>query len=246
MSNRAKTGMHILIVDDEPLARNRLLALCERLENIGRVELAAGGEQALDMIDTHGPDLLLLDVDMPDLSGMDVARHCRSLPHMPEIIFTTAHSKYAVEAFRLEATDYLLKPVKQVLLAEAIDRAANRLNGREAKTELASYRIWVRDNTGSVQIECSDIGWISAERDYMRINLPGRSYLVHEPMHALAGRLPAHMFVRIHRSTLVRRDFIHEFRREGRQRLVVLKDGTALGVGPSYSGGLGMSDTVTE
>lgn len=175
---------------------------------------------------------------------------------MPEIIFTTAHNKYAVQAFRLEATDYLLKPVKEALLREAVERAITNLAHKGVAPEPESaQRIWVQDGSGSVQLIVSEIEWVEAERDYMRLYLPGRSYLLHQSMRSLEAQLPASLFVRVHRSAMVRRDCIVEVRREGRRRLVVLHDGSELVIGPRYAdrimgtvqtGRLGGSDTVTE
>jgi two-component system LytT family sensor kinase len=104
---RALYRQNASLVDDEPLARSRLKALCERTRLFGEMELANGGRQAVEKIRQRQPDIVLLDVDMPDYSGLKVAEFCQGLARMPEIIFTTAHSTYAVQAFRLEATDYL-------------------------------------------------------------------------------------------------------------------------------------------
>ena len=246
----------VLIVDDEPLARSRLKALCERTGLFGDTELASGGRQALEKIRQQPPDILLLDVDMPDLSGLKVAQFCQHLARTPEIIFTTAHSSYAVQAFRLEATDYLLKPVKESLLREAVDRAiANRARDGADREPAVSGRLWVQDGQGGLQLLVSDIEWVEAERDYMRLYLHGRSYLVHQSMGALERELPADLFVRVHRSIIVRRDCIAEIRRKGRKRFVILQNGNQLPIGPRYAdrivsgtqpGRLGISETVTE
>lgn len=251
MANRSPS---VLIVDDEPLARSRLKALCERTGLFGELDLANGGRQAVEKIRRRLPDILLLDVDMPDLSGLGVAEFCRGLERMPEIIFTTAHSTYAVQAFRLEATDYLLKPVKEALLREAVKRAiVNLARGRTDPQPDIAQRLWVQDGTGALQLNISDIEWVQAERDYMRLYLPGRSYLVHQSMRSLESQLPDNLFVRVHRSTIVRRDFIAEVRRKGRKRFVTLLDGGQLPIGPRYAdriaaqtGRRGGSDTVTE
>ncbi len=227
----AAKKLNILIVDDEPLARNRLQTLCSQMECINHVEMAGGGAEALSLIAKTAPDILLLDVDMPDLTGMDVAYHCRGMQNPPEIIFTTAHSKYAVQAFRLDATDYLLKPVKQALLKEALGRVIAKPGD---KSSPADHRLWVQDGNGAIQIRTADIERIEADRDYMRICLEGRSYLVHEPMASLIARLPKDMFIRIHRSVAVRANFIKEIRREGRRQFVVLKDESSYSIGPSY------------
>ncbi|WP_373492005.1 LytR/AlgR family response regulator transcription factor [Parasphingorhabdus sp.] len=246
----------VLIVDDEPLARSRLKALCERSGLFGDMALASGGRQAMEKIKQRQPDILLLDVDMPDLSGLKVAELCQGLTRMPEIIFTTAHSNYAVQAFRLEATDYLLKPVKESLLREAVKRAiANREHDVVGQESDIAQRLWVQDGTGSLQLIVSDIERVEAERDYMRLYLPGRSYLVHQSMRSLESQLPTSLFVRVHRSAIVRRDRIAEVRRKGRKHYIILQDGGRLPVGPRYAdritafaqtGRLGGSETVTE
>lgn len=226
----------VLIVDDEPLARSRLMALCERTRLFSDMELANGGRQALEIIKQRQPDILLLDVDMPDLSGLKVAEYCEELVPTPEIIFTTAHNKYAVQAFRLKATDYLLKPVKEALLREAVERAIVNLAHRDSdqKTDIAQP-LWVQDGAGSLQLVVSDIEWVEAERDYMRLYLPGRSYLLHQSMRSLERQLPDSLFVRVHRSAIVRRDCISEVRRKGRKRFVILRDGSQLAIGPRYA-----------
>ena len=252
----AKNPPSVLIVDDEPLARSRLRALCERTGLFGEVELANSGLQAVDKVRQGLPDILLLDVDMPDFSGLRVAEFCHDLARPPEIIFTTAHSRYAVQAFRLEATDYLLKPVKESLLREAVERAiANLERGATDADPDVVPSLWVQDGAGALQLAVSDIEWVEAERDYMRLYLFGRSYLVHQSMHSLESQLPDDRFVRVHRSMIVRWDVIAEVRRQGRKRYVLLHDGTKLPIGPSYAdrvtaaaqtGRLGGSGTVTE
>lgn len=251
-----KTGLDTLIVDDEPLARNRLKTLCSRLGTMSRIRTASNGFEALEIVEADAPDLILLDVDMPDLSGIEVAEKCRLHGKSPEIIFTTAHSKYAVRAFRLHAVDFLLKPVKQALLTEAVERVSERLDNA-AKTDFAEASneayLWVKEVEGSVQVRCSDIGYIIAEQDYMRICLNDRSFLIYGTMQSLVKLLPKDMFIRIHRSTMVRRDFIKEIRRTGRRKFVVLKNGTDLTIGGSFSerissqaGGFGLLETVSE
>lgn len=230
-------NLNILIVDDEPLASNRLRALCHRIGVSGSLRTADSGKAAMANIADKCPDVILLDIDMPGLSGIDIAHHCRQLEQSPHIVFTTAHSGYAVQAFRLDATDYLLKPVKQTLLQEALERVISKR--RADGTEIAGdHSLWVRDGSTSLQIRSADIERIEAERDYMRLCLPGRSYLIHEPMQSLVNKLPAEIFVRVHRSAIVRRDLIKDIRRKGRRRYVVLKTGDEITVGPRYADGL--------
>lgn len=228
-------NLNILIVDDEPLARCRIESLCGRMDNISRISVANGGKEALEMIVQNCPEILLLDIDMPDMSGMDVAEQCQRLEKAPDIIFTTAHSRYAVEAFRFDAADYLLKPVKAELLKEAFTRVLQKRQRNPSDLQKAAdHRLWVQDGNSAVQIRSADIGWIAADRDYMRLCLPDRTYLIHEAMQSLLERLPADMFIRIHRSAAVRRDFVRDIRRKGRRRFLVLQDDTELTIGPSY------------
>ncbi|MEP2990400.1 MAG: LytTR family DNA-binding domain-containing protein [Parasphingorhabdus sp.] len=233
-------GISTLIVDDEPLARNRLKTLCSRLSDISHIRLASNGLEALRAIEVEIPDVILLDVDMPDISGIEVAEKCKLQEKKPEIIFTTAHSKYAVRAFRLHAADFLLKPVKESLLSEAVERVIEKLG----KTEAINFGevpkdavLWVKDGEGSLQIRCSDIDHIVAEQDYMRLCLLDRSFLIHGTMQSLVKLLPQDMFVRIHRSTMVRRDCIKEIRRSGRRKYIVLQNGTDLTIGASFADG---------
>ncbi|QJB70344.1 LytR/AlgR family response regulator transcription factor [Parasphingorhabdus halotolerans] len=227
-------NLNILIVDDEPLACRRLQVLCHRIESIAHVAVAASGTAALQHINDNLPDIVLLDIDMPDISGVEIADHCQQMESAPKVIFTTAHSRYAVQAFRLEAVDYLLKPVKEVLLIEALARAGEKLQ-RENRKAAPDHSLWVRDGETSLQIRSADIERIEAERDYMRLCLPGCSYLIHESMYSLIKKLPPDMFVRVHRSAMVRRDMIGEIRRKGRRQYAILIDGNQVPIGPRYA-----------
>jgi len=246
----------ILIVDDEPLAGRRLQLLCNRIANIGQCEMTENGHYALELIAANCPDIMLLDIDMPGITGIEIAARCQKMERAPRIIFTTAHSKYAVRAFRLEAVDYLLKPVKQALLTEALQRAFGQIEADLTDADISDH-IWVKDGDTSLQIRSADIERIEAERDYMKLCLAERSYLIHEPMQSLQKKLPQQLFVRVHRSTMVRKDLIGEVRRKGRRQYVIMQDGTEIAIGPRYAaavisdksnqtGGLGLSETVTE
>ena len=227
-------NLNILVVDDEPLACRRLQVLCRRIDSIAHVAIAASGVAALQYIHDNLPDIVLLDIDMPDISGVEIAGRCQQMEGAPKVIFTTAHSRYAVQAFRLEAVDYLLKPVKEALLIEALARAGRKLQ-RENRKPLPDHSLWVRDGETSLQIRSADIERIEADRDYMRLCLPGCSYLIHESMQSLAKKLPSDMFVRVHRSAMVRRNMIDEVRRKGRRQYVVLVDGSHIPIGPRYA-----------
>ena len=240
---KKQPAFKVLIVDDEPLARQRLKNLCQDIPYIRSTQLVESGPATLALVEQAIPDIVLLDIDMPEMSGIELARWLQTFSRAPQIIFTTAHSRYAAEAFRFNATDYLLKPVKRSQLSEAFQRAVDRVEQKDLKDNI---KIWVQDHRGTVQVDSNHISWIAAERDYMRIHSEENSYLILETMHSLEARLPKGQFMRIHRSTIVRESAIQQFRRKGRQFLVVLLDGTELPIGRSYAGGLGLSETVTE
>lgn len=205
--------LRTLIVDDEPLAVERMQLLCANQPELELVGTASDGAAALRVIDALTPDLILLDIAMPEMSGIDVVRRLATqqmvLP--PAIIFVTAFEQFALEAFDLSATDYLLKPVAPERLSRAIERVIER-RGQYAgpATPASSFtdEFWVPHRSELVRIAARDIERIDAERDYMRLHLDGRSFLLHETISALEARLDPSLFIRLHRSVIVRRDRI--------------------------------------
>lgn len=133
MPDKTKEVLRTLVVDDEPLAVERLQVICDRLDDLELVGTASDGRQALEQIDALAPDLVLLDMTMPEVDGLSVARRLAKQDNSPAVVFVTAHDNYAVEAFDLDAVDYVLKPVKPDRLERAIKRALARRNdaGRE-------------------------------------------------------------------------------------------------------------------
>lgn len=204
--------LRTLIVDDEPLAIERMQILCAEQPGITLVGTAADGASALRMIESLRPDLVLLDIAMPELDGMAVAKtlgaQAESLA--PAIIFVTAFDSFAIEAFDLAAAGYLLKPVSADRLRRAVDRVAERRRTlpNEAPSTDSVDEFWVPHRSELVRVAARDIERIDAERDYMRLHVGQRSYLLHQTIGALEARLdPAH-FIRLHRSVIVRKDRI--------------------------------------
>ena len=233
----------VLIADDEPLAAERLQLLLARCNGIDLVGTASDGEGAVRMSEALQPDLLLLDIAMPGLDGIDVARALATQQPSPAVVFVTAFDQFAVAAFEVEAVDYLMKPVDPTRLQRALDRARDYLRLRreapsKAPTKTSEYldEFWASDLTGLVRIAARDIDRVSAERDYMRLHVGRRSWLIHHSMAALEEGLDPELFVRLHRSAIVRRDFITGFTRNPSGRWIArLADGTEQPVGRLYS-----------
>lgn len=235
--------LKVLVVDDEPLATERLQLLLARVDGVDLVGTAADGEAAVRMAEALQPDLLLLDVAMPGLDGIDVARALTGRRPAPAVVFVTAFDQFAVAAFEVEAVDYLMKPVDSSRLERALSRARQYIQTRsvaEAGPVQPSSRyldeFWATDLSGLVRIAARDIDRISAERDYMRLHVGARSWLIHHSMSALEDGLDPALFVRLHRSAIVRRDFITGFQRNPSGRWIArLADGGEQPVGRLYA-----------
>ncbi|WP_260482220.1 LytR/AlgR family response regulator transcription factor [Sphingomicrobium flavum] len=236
--------LKVLVADDEPLASERLQILIERLDNVEMVGIAEDGDEAVALTEELKPDLLLLDIAMPGLDGIEVARRLSRQDDAPAVIFVTAFDQFAVAAFEVAAVDYLMKPVDQKRLETALDRARAVIAAREEEgPRLRSdddskflEEFWASDLSGLVRIASCDIERVTAERDYMRLHVGPKSWLIHHSMTALEQGLDPKMFVRLHRSAIVRRDFIAGFARNPSGRWVArLADGTEQPVGRIYS-----------
>lgn len=226
-----------LVVDDEPLAIERLQILCAREPMIDLVGTASDGEAALRLLEALEPEMLLLDIAMPGLDGIGVARAIEALDKRPAIIFCTAFDQYAVAAFDLAATDYLLKPVAQDRLAKAVTRVVERRRAPadDAAASEHAQEFWVPHRSEMIRIAAQDIDRIEAERDYMRLHVGARSFLLHQTITELERRLDPAQFIRLHRSTIVRRDRISRLSHDGMGVWhAVLADEERIRIGRTY------------
>lgn len=228
--------LRTLIVDDEPLAIERMQIICAKIPRLQVVGTASDGAAALRLVEALGPDLVLLDMTMPELDGMAVARALAGEQQRPAIIFVTAHEHFAVEAFDLDAVDYVLKPVTGDRLGRAVERALSRRSSgaaREAGAWLTE--MWVPHRSELLRIEVAQVSRIDAERDYVRLHVGDRSYLLLQTIASLEQRLDPAEFIRIHRSTILRRDSIRGLRHDGLGVWSAeLEDGEALRIGRTY------------
>lgn len=227
--------LRALIVDDEPLAVERMQVICAGIDQLAVVGTANDGGAALRLASALSPDLLLLDMTMPEMDGLTVARELAGQERAPAVIFVTAHDNFAVEAFDLEAVDYVLKPVTSDRLARAIDRAvARRGQASESDSEWLS-EFWVPHRSELIRIAAAQVDRIDAERDYVRLHVGESSYLLLQTIAGLEARLDPGQFIRIHRSCILRRDCICGLRHEGLGVWSVEVDGgDALRIGRTY------------
>lgn len=228
-------AMRTLVVDDEPLALERMLHICRGLPGIEVVGTAQDGRSALDAIAALDPELVLLDMTMPELDGLAVARALGESPAGPAVIFVTAHDNFAVEAFDLDAVDYVLKPATPERLERAIARAVSRRGNRTAARSDWLSEFWVPYRSELLRIAAADVDRIDAERDYVRLHVGERSYLMLQTVSGLEARLDPDRFIRIHRSTILRRDRIVGLRHDGLGVWSAeLEDGVAVRIGRTY------------
>ena len=205
--------LRALVVDDEAPARARLSALLRELDQVEVVGEAHDALEALHQFDALAPDLLYLDVRMPGMSGLELARHLARLDQPPAIIFTTAHGEHAMDAFDAEAVGYLLKPVRKEKLAAATERA-QRLNPRQLEAVPAPARthLAVRTRTGLRMVRVEDVICLVAQDKYTAVQHTAGTDLIEDSLRTLEGELGAR-FVRVHRGALVNRDCIEAIER---------------------------------
>lgn len=239
----------ILIVDDEVLARQRLRALLERRSDFEIIGECETGAEAVRVIRSHKPDIVLLDVQMPELDGFDVIAEIGA-QNMPAVIFATAFDDYAIDAFEVGAVDYLLKPVDEDRFNKTLDRALRRFRDASEGSTAAQISALLRkiasmsSSTGRFAVKVhgkvlfldpAEIYWIQARDDIARVHLADSAYDVREPLSHLETRLPASSFLRVHRSVIVNTSHIRaaEPFDQGDQMLI-LRNGKRITTGRSY------------
>lgn len=247
--------MRILIADDEPLALRRLETALACIPEAEIVAVASTGGEARRLISKHRPDVAILDIEMPDRTGLSIVEDIGPDDHMPEVIFATAFRHYAVRAFDLAAVDYLTKPIAFERLRDAVRRARKRLEARSADQRFADLQalvatlqsedrdgdggrhdshLWVRRRDEMARLPVSLIRLIEAQGDYVMLHTADGDILHRETVTSLESRLDPSAFVRCHRSTIVNLDHIRGLRRRGKGLTLSLSDGRTIDVGPTY------------
>ncbi|MEM7664893.1 MAG: LytTR family DNA-binding domain-containing protein [Pseudomonadota bacterium] len=245
--------LRVVVVDDERLARSRVASAIADIPDVEVVGEAASGGEAADLIERENPSVVLLDIEMPDGDGFYVAQRMLELPVLPEIVFVTAFSSYAAQAFESGAADYLLKPFSVERLSRALQRARDRIRSRtlEQRVERLQQlvdrlrqdkpasalpeRLWFRTGKATVRVGIDDIRYISADRDYVEIVTAEETLHVRHTISALVKQLGGDVFVRVHRSHIVRKSQIRQLRSIGNGKYEIALDcGHVLPVGGSF------------
>jgi two-component system response regulator AlgR len=230
----------VLIADDEPMARERLRALLSDHPDLRLVAEAADGREALDACAAHTPDIVLLDIAMPGIDGLEAARHLATFEPRPAVVFCTAYDEHALSAFDAAAVDYLVKPVRRERLAAALDRARTFVVGRAPRADDGEHAAANGVSNGSGKkrthlcarlrgslrlIAIDDIRYLHAEEKYVVVHHARGEDLIEESLKSLETEFADH-FVRIHRNCLVSREELVELRRVGDGRIeAVLRHG---------------------
>jgi two-component system, LytTR family, response regulator len=240
----------VLLVDDEPLAREGLRLLLQADAGVGEIREARDGLDAVAAVRESPPDLMFLDVQMPEMDGFGVVREIGAAG-MPPVVFVTAHDQYAIQAFEINALDYLLKPVTAERFAKALERAKDRLKekpGEDASRQILSLletmasprryasRIAVRSAGKTVFVDTADIDWAESAENYVQLHVGRAAHLLHVPMNSFEKSLDPAVFARIHRGIVVNVGRIKELEAaQHGEYVVTLTTGVRVQSGRTYN-----------
>ncbi len=235
--------IRVLLADDEPLARERLASLLSAEPDVDLVAQARDGEEAVMGVHDYSPDLVFLDVQMPQMSGFDVIEAVGT-ERMPPVVFVTAYDQHALKAFQVRALDYLLKPFDRERFSEALQRARHQIARDESgdlgrrllalvkdlrRDQPKSDRLVVKSGGRLFFLRADEIDWVEAAGNYVRLHVGAASHLLRETMTAIEGRLDPEKFFRIHRSRIVNMERIQELQPWlNGEYAVLLRTGTRL------------------
>lgn len=244
-----------VVVEDEPVSRDRLLALLSEEQDVEVVGACADGRSAATAIASTTPDLVFLDIQLPEMDGLTLARAFEA-DARPAVVFVTAHDSYALPAFEIHALDYLLKPFSAQRFRSALAYAREHLAQRRATSigrhildllpdaqtppaptlsAPAGDRLVVKSSGRIYFVKIADIDWCEAAGNYIRVHVGTQAHLIRETMNRLESQLDPRLFVRVHRSTIVNVDHVQELRSSfNGEHVVVLRNGTRLAMSRGY------------
>jgi two-component system LytT family response regulator len=223
-----------LIADDEPLARRKIRALLAREPDVEIAGECGSGPEAAKLIRELDPDLVFLDIEMPELDGLSLLQGLESRA-APAVIFVTAYDQYAVRAFDVRALDYLLKPIDRRRFQTALERAREHLRKSDERSGSPLTRLLVRSGDRTQVLRVDDVDWLESADNYVKLHALGQTHLLRETLTRLRARLDPTRFVRIHRSAVVNVDRIRSlYPLFHGDQMVVLHDGTELPLSRRY------------
>ncbi len=240
--------LRVMVIDDEPLVRNGITKFLKAQSGIELTEQAGDGIEAVRLIEQSRPDLIFLDVQMPEMNGFEVLA-CLDKVERPAVVFVTAYDRYALKAFEVHAIDYLLKPFDENRLQEALSQVRARLEDRsngfddrlsalltgfeERKNRIE--RFMVRSGGRIYFVDVDEVSWLEAADNYVRLHAGEKRHLIRDTIKNLEARLDPERFVRIHRSAMINVKLVAEMRPLASGDCdLILKDGTELRVSRSY------------
>lgn len=242
-------GIRVVIADDETLAREQIEEFLKKFDDCELLAVCKDGIEALGAIEEHRPDLLFLDIEMPELNGFDVLQRCHVAP-LPTVVFVTAYDKYAIQAFEAHALDYLLKPFdferferamlrarRQIAASRSGELSEKLLAMLEARKARPKYldRLAIKSRGRVIFLKTDEITWIEAAGNYLELHAGKESHLIREPIGDFEQRLDPERFIRIHRSCIVNVEYIKELQPGfGGEYLVVMTDGQQLTASRGY------------
>lgn len=241
--------LRVIIIEDEQPARELVKAYLKDFDNLELIEECEDGFKGVKAINNNKPDLIFLDIQMPKLSGFEMLE---LIDELPEVIFTTAFDQYAIKAFELSATDYLMKPFSRQRFKEAIDKVFARLkNKQDSKQNISKLNQTIKENPDTIErlfiktgnkidkVDVADIVQLVAQDDYVEIITPKGKYLKKETMNYFENALPDGVFTRVHRSNIININHIKKIEKYGKESYaVILDDGSSANVSKSRIKGL--------
>jgi two-component system, LytTR family, response regulator len=247
ISSSTPTRWSALVVDDEPLAREGVRMLLAAENDVENVLEARNGPEAVALIRCEKPDIVFLDVQMPEMNGFEVLQEIGP-DSMPVVVFVTAHDQYAIKAFEINAIDYLLKPVTRQRFKEALRRATDRLRSPSTDERVLSMlqtlalprkymtRIAVRSGGKTYFVELAEVDWMQAAENYVQLHTANAKHLVHVPIQTLQDSIDPDRFLRIHRSLIVNLQQVKEIEPASHgESVLVLNSGVRLQSSRTYS-----------
>lgn len=234
-----------VIVDDEPLARDLLEAILSEIDTVEVVAICKNGHEAIEAVISYSPDVLFLDIEMPGLNGFDVIKALQS-DILPKVIFTTAFSDYAIEAFKVNALNYILKPLHEKTVKDSLERVHSSMP-IDTKTTMLTV-LEPRDSERAVALiesnkitmtQMDDIIWLEAAGDYVYVHLCDGTKIIRQTLKTFVADLPSSVFHKIHRSTIINIDYVSEMiaQKKG-EAILVMSDGQRLKVSRTYGSAL--------